>query len=76
MGIFCGYRSESSPSGEDWALPDQLVFSTVSALLSLASTHKEHRATVMDAIYSFSLKVVQQLETETREFPYAEAARL
>ncbi|KAG9010494.1 phosphatidylinositol-4- kinase [Tulasnella sp. JGI-2019a] len=55
---------ESSLAWEEWALPDQLVFSTVSALLRLTSTHLEYRSKVMHAIVVFSLTIVKQLESE------------
>ncbi len=52
----------------DWALPDQLVFSTVSALLRLTWSHHGHRLAVMDALFTFSLTIVKQLESETRAY--------
>ncbi|KAG8865033.1 phosphatidylinositol-4- kinase, partial [Tulasnella sp. 331] len=55
---------ESSLAWEEWALPDQLVFSTVSALLRLTAAHLEHRSKVMEAIVQFSLTIVKQLESE------------
>ncbi|KIO22722.1 hypothetical protein M407DRAFT_216052 [Tulasnella calospora MUT 4182] len=56
---------EHSLEWEDWALPDQLVFSIVSALLKIAATYPEHRSNVMDALRTFSLKVINQLQSES-----------
>ncbi|KAG9016282.1 phosphatidylinositol-4- kinase [Tulasnella sp. 427] len=56
---------EHSLVWEDWALPDQLVFSTVSALLRIAESYSEHRSNVMEALRNFSLKVMNQLDSES-----------
>ncbi|KAH9843165.1 atypical/PIKK/PI4K protein kinase [Rhodofomes roseus] len=48
---------------EEWALPDQLVFSTVSALLQIANTHSEYRGHAFDAIVRFTDKIVSLLKT-------------
>lgn len=56
---------ENSLVWEDWALPDQLVFSTVSALLKIAATYSEHRSNVMEALRTFSLKIINQLKSES-----------
>lgn len=53
--------------GVEWSLPDQLVFSTVSALLKITSAHLESRSVVMEAIVNFSLSIVKQLESDKRE---------
>lgn len=44
--------SETDDSAE-WSLPDQLVFSTVSALLRVAALHPEHSDTATSAIVDF-----------------------
>ncbi|EKM55298.1 uncharacterized protein PHACADRAFT_255820 [Phanerochaete carnosa HHB-10118-sp] len=46
---------------EDWALPDQLVAATVSALLRIASSHAEYRGDVMGAITNFVSQIVSML---------------
>ncbi|KAG8904073.1 phosphatidylinositol-4- kinase [Tulasnella sp. 403] len=56
---------EYSLAWEDWALPDQLVFSTVSALLRITAEYPEQRRMVMEAIVTFSLQIMKQLESET-----------
>lgn len=47
----------------DWALPDQLVYSTVSSLLILADTHYQHRAVIIGAISRFLTEVLRHLRT-------------
>ncbi|KAJ3555853.1 hypothetical protein NM688_g2347 [Phlebia brevispora] len=49
---------------DDWALPDQLAFATVSALLHVASSHPEHRKAATDAIKEFVAKIVVMLKKE------------
>ncbi|KAG8969691.1 phosphatidylinositol-4- kinase [Tulasnella sp. 419] len=56
---------EKSLQWAEWCLPDQLTYSTVSALLRLTAAHPEHRSTVIDAIVQFSLEIVNQLEGES-----------
>ncbi|KAG8934422.1 phosphatidylinositol-4- kinase [Tulasnella sp. 417] len=56
---------ENNLGWEDWALPDQLVFSTVSALLKIAAAYSEHRSNVMDALRNFSLEIINQLKSES-----------
>lgn len=50
----------------EWALSDQLVFSTVSSLLRLAMSHVEHRGAIMDCIYKFVSITVSQLKESDR----------
>lgn len=47
---------------EEWALPDQLVFATVSALLRIASSHSRFRSDAISAIVRFTDQIVQQLK--------------
>jgi phosphatidylinositol 4-kinase len=47
----------------DWALPDQLVFSTVSALLRLTSTHAEYGDAAATAIFKFIKEIVEKIAT-------------
>ena len=54
----------------DWALPDQLVFSTVSALLRITSVHTEYSETAVNAIFAFIAKVIENIQTANCElFP-------
>ncbi|KAH9930753.1 atypical/PIKK/PI4K protein kinase [Fomitopsis serialis] len=48
---------------EEWSLPDQLVFSTVSALLRIANSHSEYRVHALDAIVRFTDSIVNLLKT-------------
>lgn len=48
----------------DWALPDQLVFSTASALLRISGNHETHKQVAPTAINSFLEDVVGRLMTE------------
>ncbi|KAI9508312.1 hypothetical protein F5148DRAFT_1275830 [Russula earlei] len=47
---------------DDWSLPDQLTYSTVSALLKLAAVHSEYREGVMTAITTFTSVLVNKLQ--------------
>jgi phosphatidylinositol 4-kinase A len=49
----------------EWALPDQLVYSTVSALLRTAAVHPQHRTAALNAIFDFTRTIVQRLEQGT-----------
>ncbi|KIM79615.1 hypothetical protein PILCRDRAFT_10123, partial [Piloderma croceum F 1598] len=50
-------------SWQDWALPDQLVFSTVSALLRLTSTHTDYAEAAATAIFKFIAEIVEKITT-------------
>lgn len=52
----------------DWALPDQLVFATVSALLRIASVYGEHREHCLQAIVKFVAHIVKMLQEGTCEW--------
>ena len=52
----------------DWSLPDQLAYSTVSALLKLAAVHSEYREGVMTAITTFTSVLVNKLQDSPREY--------
>jgi phosphatidylinositol 4-kinase len=47
----------------DWALPDQLVYSTVSALLRLSSSHPEYTRQATTAICSFISQTVEAIKS-------------
>lgn len=51
----------------DWALPDQLVFSTVSALLRITSIHTEYSETAANAIFTFIAEVIEKIKTASCE---------
>ncbi|KAF8334229.1 uncharacterized protein EI90DRAFT_3051526 [Cantharellus anzutake] len=51
----------------EWSLPDQLVFTTVSSLLWLASSFPETRTLTIDSIGTFSKLAVQSLRTENSQ---------
>ncbi|KAF8913519.1 hypothetical protein CPB85DRAFT_1299266 [Mucidula mucida] len=54
---------DRSLSWEDWSLPDQLVFSTVSALLRVASLHPEHNDVATGAILDFISDITTKIAT-------------
>jgi hypothetical protein len=49
----------------DWALPDQLVFSTVSALLRLSSSHLQYAEQATSAISTFIALMVKTIGTSS-----------
>ncbi|KAF5373565.1 hypothetical protein D9758_000828 [Tetrapyrgos nigripes] len=49
-------------SWEEWALPDQLVYSTVSALLQMSSVHPQYTDTATEAIVSFIADVITNVK--------------
>ncbi len=57
----------------DWALPDQLAFATVSALLRIASSHPEHREAATCAISGFVSCIVKMLKDGGCKFTFAVA---
>lgn len=52
----------------EWALPDQLVYSTVSAILRVCSTHPDRVDQTVDTILRFVAQVVQKLPKASREY--------
>lgn len=52
----------------EWAIPDQLVYNTVSSLLRLAASHPGRRLSVTDAILEFAERIVTLLQNEHRTF--------
>ena len=56
------------PSLIEWALPDQLVYSTVSAILSIYSIYPDRVDQAVDAILRFITQVVQKLASASREY--------
>ncbi|KAJ7085721.1 hypothetical protein B0H15DRAFT_846088 [Mycena belliarum] len=50
-------------SWTEWALPDQLVFSTVSALLRISSSHAKYSHAATNAIFSFISRTVEEINT-------------
>ena len=51
---------------EDWAMPDQLVSTTVTALLKIASGHPEHRDGAFRAIVALVTEIVKRFKTADR----------
>ncbi|KAK7467455.1 Phosphatidylinositol 4-kinase stt4 [Stygiomarasmius scandens] len=51
-------------SWEDWALSDQLVYSTVSALLQMCSAHPRYGDTVTNAIIAFISDIIKSMQEE------------
>ncbi|KNZ80366.1 Phosphatidylinositol 4-kinase stt4 [Termitomyces sp. J132] len=47
----------------DWSLPDQLVYSTISALLRLSSSHPQYTEKAASAICFFLSETVEQIRT-------------
>lgn len=47
----------------EWALPDQLVYSTVYALLRISSVHEDKGRVVVDAIVEFITEVIENLKS-------------
>ena len=52
----------------DWAMPDQLVSTTVTALLKIASIHPVHRGSALGAIVSLVTEIVKRFKTADREY--------
>ncbi|KAF9227759.1 hypothetical protein BS17DRAFT_726240 [Gyrodon lividus] len=50
-------------SWDEWALPDQFVYSTVSALLRICSTHEDRVDRAINAVLCFIAQVVERLKT-------------
>ncbi|KAI0046132.1 atypical/PIKK/PI4K protein kinase [Auriscalpium vulgare] len=48
---------------DDWSLPDQLVHSTVSALLKLAHVHSDYRKVILTAISTFTSILIKALQS-------------
>ncbi|KAG1741975.1 hypothetical protein EDB19DRAFT_1895006 [Suillus lakei] len=49
-------------SWDEWALPDQLVFSTISALLRICGAHQEHADRAVTSIIAFVTDIVENLK--------------
>ena len=49
----------------EWALPDQVVFSTVAALLHISSNHPEYSSRTTSAIYSFVEQTIEKIRHST-----------
>jgi hypothetical protein len=52
----------------DWALPDQLVFSTVSAMLCITSTHTEYSEAAATAVFKFIAEIVENITIASCEY--------
>lgn len=62
------FRSQFANASIDWSLPDQLVGSTVTALLHVAALYPNYRTAATAAILEFTGRTVEQLKSESREF--------
>jgi hypothetical protein len=62
--------SSTNTNVTEWALPDQLVFSTVTALLRVASLHPNYSARATEAIISFIKDVVEQVHVNSGTLKY------
>ena len=49
----------------EWALPDQVVFSTVAALLRISSNHPEYSNRATSAIYFFVEQTIEEIHVST-----------
>ena len=58
-------------SWDDWALPDQLVYSTVSALLRLAEIQPESRSEISGAVLGFVSSMVEKFKNGDRTLRFA-----
>ncbi|KAL4260020.1 PI3/PI4-kinase family protein [Pleurotus pulmonarius] len=52
-------------SWDDWALPDQLVYSIVSALLTLSNSYPDYREEVTTAICNFLAEIARSIESSS-----------
>jgi phosphatidylinositol 4-kinase A len=52
----------------DWALPDQLVYATVTGLLRLAEKSTENREGIVAAIVKLSSEIVSQMQSKSSRF--------
>lgn len=51
----------------DWALPDQLVYSIVSALLTLSNSYPDYREVVTTATCNFLAEIARSIESSSRK---------
>ena len=68
VGIFTIVLFYSDPPLIEWALPDQLVYSTVSAILRVCSVQPDQVDHAVDTILRFITQVVQKLPIASREY--------
>lgn len=54
----------------EWAMPDQLVSTTVTALLRIASAHPEHRRDAFDAIVKLVTEIVKRFRTANGKYTF------
>lgn len=67
VGVIVNVLFYSDPPFIEWALPDQLVCSTVSAILRVCSPHPDRVDHAVDTILQFISRVVQKLPMASRE---------
>ncbi len=61
-------RCRSLSVRKDWAMPDQLVSTTVTALLKIASGHPKHRDGAFSAIVALVTEIVKRFRTADRTY--------
>jgi phosphatidylinositol 4-kinase A len=49
-------------SAIDWALPDQLSYTAVAALLRLGSAHETYRAVATESVFKFAASLVANMK--------------
>ncbi|KAF8320103.1 atypical/PIKK/PI4K protein kinase [Clavulina sp. PMI_390] len=54
-------------SWQNWALPDQLAYSTISALIYLSATYPQFRKAAIESIIAFCNSIVSQLQSASVE---------
>jgi hypothetical protein len=67
-GSFLAWAARLTRGLSEWSLPDELVFSTVCALLRLASRYPNYRERVVAAIVTFAEESVKMLGEEPGMF--------
>ncbi|TFK42384.1 hypothetical protein BDQ12DRAFT_676115 [Crucibulum laeve] len=56
---------DKSLSWQDWALPDQVVYSTVSALLRISSNNPEYGERATSAIFAYISQTIEKIQTSS-----------
>jgi len=62
---FAAAVAELTFPSTDWALPDQLVFSTVSALLRVSNDHPNYGVQATSAIFDFTFQTIARIHSST-----------
>jgi hypothetical protein len=59
----------------EWALPDQLVYTSVSSLLWLGSAYPAHREAALKSIGNFAKQAVLDLKSESGKLIHLDSLR-